>query len=295
MDFKKFFKDEAYGWMYKTLALGLAAVIIFTAGVYSTSLFTASTKTVTVQNQNVQSNASPSDSSAGTEQKTPQSSSSSLSSSNTESTITEDTKSEMSTAEIIALFNESANKIKTDATKVTKNYEDRTHMEEYLVLPKALTSIAADLMNDAFKDDTVPVDYTTKEDIIANFQVPGQTWVSQLTEADVEEAKCVDNGTEYELYIKALPSINPEPGNGVAKAFDTITSSEIMEKAPSMVKDFTTEYFDCIIRCKINKDTKQITWINYSSPLILKLKVEFFGTLDAQVGLKFEKDYTITY
>ncbi len=294
MDFKKFFKDEAYSWMYKTLAFGLAAAMLFTAGVFSTSLFTPK-RAATVHTQSAQSISSSADTSDSTAQKTPQSSSSSLSSSNTESTITEDTKSEMSTAEIIDLFNESANKIKTDATKVTKNYEDRTHMEEYLVLPKALTSIAADLMNDAFKDDTVPIDYTTKEDIIANFQVPGETWVSQLTEAEVEEAKCVDNGTEYELYIKALPSINPEPGNGVAKAFDTITSSEIMEKAPSMVKDFTTEYFDCIIRCKINKDTKQITWINYSSPLILKLKVEFFGTLDAQVGLKFEKDYTITY
>lgn len=293
MDFKKFFKDEAYSWMYKALAFGLAAAMLFTAGVYSSSLLTPRT-TVAVSTQSAQSGSS-AGTSDSTAQKAPQSSSSSLSSSNTESTITEDTKSEMSTAEILALFNESANKIKTDATKVTKNYEDRTHMEEYLVLPELLTNIAADLMNDAFKDDTDPVDYTTKEDIIANFQVPGETWVSQLTEAEVEEAKCVDNGTEYELYIKALPSSNPEPGAGVAKAFDTITSSEVMEKAPPMVKDFSTEYFDCIIRCKINKETKQITWINYSSPLILKLKVEFFGTLDAQLGMKFEKDYTITY
>lgn len=286
MKLKKFF-EEPSNWLMKTVAIYLIVIVVFTCGTIAG--FIKSPKIVVVNNGG--------EGSAGgaAVSTTPQSSSSSLSSSNTESTITEDTKSEMETAEIVALFNESANKIKTDAVKVTKNYEDRTHMEEYLQVPDALAGMAADLLETSFKDDTDPIEYATKEDIIANFQVPGQTWVSQLTEADIAEAKCVDIGTEYEMYIKLNPSTNPEPGNGVAKAFDTITSSEIMEKAPPMVKDFTTEYFDCIIRCKIDKESKNITWINYSSPLILKLKVEFFGKLDAQVGLKFEKDYNIVY
>ncbi len=281
----KDFYDESSAKLYKAVAIFLILTVIFTCGTFAGAL--KSPKLVIVRNGGSAGGAAVST--------TPQSSSSSLSSSNTESTITEDTKSEMAIPEIVALFNESANKIKTDAVTVTKNYEDRTHMEEYLQVPEVLTKMAADILATSFKDDTDPIVYATKDEIIANFQVPGETWVSKLTEADVEEAKCVDLGTEYEMYIKLHPSTNPEPGYGVAKAFDTITSSEVMESAPSMVKDFSTEYFDCIIRCKIDKETKNITWINYSSPLILKLEVDFFGKLNAQVGLKFEKDYTIVY
>lgn len=281
----KDFYDESSAKLYKAVAIFLILTVIFTCGTFAGAF--KSPKFVIVRNGGSAGGAAVST--------TPQSSSSSLSSSNTESTITEDTKSEMAIPEIVVLFNESANKIKTDAVTVTKNYEDRTHMEEYLQVPEVLTKMAADILATSFKDDTDPIVYATKDEIIANFQVPGETWVSKLTEADVEEAKCVDLGTEYELYIKLHPSTNPEPGYGVAKAFDTITSSEVMESAPPMVKDFSTEYFDCIIRCKIDKETKNITWINYSSPLILKLEVEFFGKLNAQVGLKFEKDYTIVY
>ncbi len=203
--------------------------------------------------------------------------------------------SQKTTKEIIDLFNESANKVKTEATKVTKNFENRNHLEEHLVLPSVLEGMAKGLMEEAFKDDTEAIVYGTKDEIIAEYQVPGQSWVSQLTETEVAEASFTDNGTEYEIYIKLNPTVNPEPGNGVAKAFDTITSSEILEKAPPIVKEFTTEYFDCVIKCKIDKTTGRMTWASYDSPLILKLKVEFLGKLDAQVGMQFVKDYTIEY
>lgn len=285
MKLKKFFKDPS-NCILKTVVIFLAVVLVFTGGTIAG--FLKSPKIVLINNGGSESTSST--------PAAPQSSADSLSSSNTQSTITEGTESEMSDADALALFNESANKIKTDAVKVTKNYEDRTHMEDYLQVPDVLTGLANELMAENFKDDTTPIVYETKEDIIANFQVPGEDWVSKLTIDDIEEIICVDKGTEYELYIKAKPSTNPENGVGVARGFDTITSSEVMESAPSMVKEFTTEYFDCIIRCKIDKETKNVTWINYSTPLILKLGVEFLGSrLNAQVGMKFEKDYNIEY
>lgn len=202
---------------------------------------------------------------------------------------------EMTKAEIIALFNESANKVKTDATKVVKNYEYRTHLEEYLEMPAILESVASGLMSSVFKNDLEPVEYATKEDIVANYQVPGETWVSQLTEAEVAEATCTDNGTEYEVMIKLNPTKDPEAGLGVAKAFDTITPAEIKENAPDMLQTFSTEYFDCVVKCKIDKATGHTTWANYSSPLIMDVTVKFAGTHNAKLGLCFEKDYTITY
>ena len=198
-------------------------------------------------------------------------------------------------AEIIALFNESANKVKTDATKVVKNYEYRTHLEEYLEMPKALESMAGSLMSTVFKDDLEPIEYTTKEDIVANYQVPGVDWVSQLTEAEVAEATCTDNGSEYEVMLKLNPTKDPEPGVGVAKAFDTITPAEIKESAPPILQTFSTEYFDCVVKCKIDKATGHTTWANYKSPLIMDVTVKMGVTMDAKMGLCFEKDYTITY
>ena len=205
-------------------------------------------------------------------------------------------QSSMSTAEIIALFNKSANAVKTDATKVVKNFENRDHDEEHLIVPEILMSTASDLLEENFKDDTEPIEYLTREDIVNKYQVPGVEWSSQLTEAEVASASCVDNGSEYEITITLHPSDNPQPGEGVAKAFDTITTDEVMEKAPSFVKEFTTKYYDCIVTCKIDKETGRTTWSNYKFSVIIGAGLSFLGKdLDAQVGMSFEKDYTITY
>ena len=202
-----------------------------------------------------------------------------------------------SPAEIIALFNESANKIKGEATKVVKNFEKRTHNEDKLIIHSSIQGMANSLMEENFKDDTEPIEYATKEDIVANYQVPGETWVSQLTEAEVAEAVCIDNGAEYEITLKLHPTQNPENGVGVSKGVDTITTSEIMAKAPSMVKGFNTEYYDCVIKCKIDKATGRTIWSSYTTPVVLKLQLDIpiVGDFEAQVGMTFEKDYTITY
>lgn len=201
----------------------------------------------------------------------------------------------MTTEEIVKIFNESANKVKTDAVKVVKNYEDRTHNEEYLQVPSVIEGMAADLIEENFKDDTEPIEYLTREEIVSQYQVPGVEWASTLTAADVASATCNDNGTEYEITITLHPTENPEPGQGVARAFDTITSSEVMEKAPSFVNEFSTLYQDCTVKCRIDKATGRTVWSNYTSTVILKVNLEFLGSHNAQVGMTFEKDYTITY
>lgn len=199
-------------------------------------------------------------------------------------------------AEIIAIFNESANKVKTEAVKVVKNFENRNHNQEKLVLPSALEGMAADLMDKYMVDDTVPIEYPTKEDIVANYPVPGESWSSQLTQTEVAEAVCNDTGSEYEITLKLNSTKDPEPGIGTAKAFDCITPSEVSASAPAMVEEFSTEYYDCVVKCKIDKATGRTIWSNYSSPVIIRVVVNMgIAKIDAQVGMTFEKDYTITY
>ena len=267
----KDFYDESSSAIYKAVAFFLVLAIVFTCGTLAG--FIKSPKIVLVTGGGAGSGA------AATTQTAPPI----------------ENNTDMTDAEIIALFNESANKVKTEAVKVTKNYEHRKYLKEKSEVPGALQSMADSLMSTAFKDDTDPIVYATKDEIVANYQVPGQTWSSCLTEAEVEQVACNDSGTEYEIYIKLKTSVNPENGQGVAKAFDTITATEVKENAPSILKDFETEYFDCEIRCKIDKETGRMTWSNYTSPVIMKVNVEMFGTLAAKVAMSFEKDYTIEY
>lgn len=199
-----------------------------------------------------------------------------------------------STQEIVALFNESANKIKTDASKVVKNYEKRTVNEDKLVIPASIESAAKSMMNTFMKDDTDPIVYETREDIRNEFLVPEQSYVSKLKPEDVLKATCTDNGKEYIIYFKLKTQQNPTAGVGVGSVCDVIETAEVAEKA-SFVEKFTTEYYNCEVKATIDKASGRVTHINYTTPLVLNLTVNMFGTHDAAVGFTFEKDYSITY
>ena len=82
-------------------------------------------------------------------------------------------------AEIVEYFNTGANKVKTEAVRVTKNYEKRTIGE--LVVPQALQSTADSVVRQYLSDDTTPIVYSTQADIRENFIVPKQDYVSRLT------------------------------------------------------------------------------------------------------------------
>lgn len=203
-------------------------------------------------------------------------------------------KKEMTTEEIVELFNTSANKIKGEATKVVKNYEYRTVNEDKLVVPSSLQGFAEDMMERFMNDDLEPIEYTTSEEIAENYMVPSQSYVSMLSAADVEKATCKDSGTEYEIMIKAKQQKNPTAGVGLGGAFDVIEANEVAEKT-SLIEKFETTYYDCVVKCKIDKQTGRMTWANYTTPLVLDCTVKIFRSVDASVGLTFEKDYSIYY
>lgn len=197
------------------------------------------------------------------------------------------------TAEMVAYFNECANKVKTEATKVVKNSEKR--IVGVIKVPDVLQSMAEDLLKNNMKDDTEPIVYDTKEEIRDNFLVPNQDYVSLLTAADVLQATCKDNGKEYEIYFKLKDEKNPTAGKGVAAVCDVIEAEEIAAKAPSFLKEFSTYYRGCEVKATIDKATGRMTHAIYSTPVTLNVVVELFGTHSASVELTFVKDFSITY
>lgn len=198
-----------------------------------------------------------------------------------------------STEELVAYFNKCANKVKTEATKVVKNYEKRN--VNSLEVPKVLESVAGTFINEAMADDTEPITYATKEEIKENFIVPGQDYVSCLKASDVVKADCKDNGNEYVIYFKLKDEKNPKAGSGVGSVCDVIETHEIAEKAPSFVKEFSATYSNCEVTATIDKETGRMVHAIYSTPLKMTVIVNMFGTHTVGAGITFIKDYSITY
>lgn len=214
----------------------------------------------------------------------------------TATTAPQASNGEKTTAEIIQLYNDSANKVKTSATQVVKNYEYRRMNEETMVVPSALKGMASTIIPKFMSDDLEPQVYDTPDLIKEKFIVPKADYTSKLTEADVVEATCTDNGTEYEIMIKVKDETNPVQGAGVGAAFDVLEMGDMTSgEYGSMIKKFDCQYFDCVLKCKIDKASGNMTWANYKTPLIMDMEVNMLGTHQVSCEVSFEKDYTITY
>lgn len=198
-------------------------------------------------------------------------------------------------AEIIAYFNECSDKVKTDATKVVRNYTDNQLIEDKLILPSALEGLFNSLAGKFLKKDETPLELTTKEDIIAMYPSQKQTWSSKATEADVAEATCTEDGDYYNITLKFYPQDNPVVGSGVGATFFIIGVDAVKEKIPGL-QTFSTNYYDCTVQAKIEKATGHVVWSCYSTPLVANVSVNVLvKTVDAQLGLVIVNDYSITY
>lgn len=196
--------------------------------------------------------------------------------------------------EVVALFNKSANKIKTDATKVVKNFERRIVNEDKTVIPAGLESTAESMIKSLMGDDTKPTTFATKEEIKENFIVPQQSYVSKLSPDYVVKAECKEKGNTYEIYLKLKDHKNPTAGIGVGAVCDVIETHEIAQKA-SFIKEFSTTYYSCEIKATMDKATGKITHIVYTTPLVMNMTVNLLGTHSGSIGFTFIKDYTVTY
>lgn len=285
----------------KGIIIALVIILLFSSGNFLGSLMAAektvdsasATTAATTTTAPTSSAAPQTQPSAAPESQAPSQAAPSQAES-TEAPVTEGNNSAAPStkAEILNLFNESANKIKTGASKVTRNYEDLQHDEEYLQMPSALQSIGSGLISSFLKKDETPVDYTGA-DIDASFPVKGSGYVSKATEADIADATCTDDGTNYNVTLKFNECTDPTD-SGCAVAFNIIKPEEVYEAA-SVVKSFSVRYYDATIECKIDKATGNITWIKYTLPMVMSVTAQVLVTLDAQVGMTFIDDYTVTY
>lgn len=195
--------------------------------------------------------------------------------------------------EILALFNESANKIKTSATKATRNYQNIQVTK--LELPSALQALGDSLIEKFVTPDFTPIEWTGA-DIAENYPVGGTDYVSKLTEADLANATCTDNGTEYEvvLNINAQTDPTPDSGTGINAIFWVMNKEDISANVPGL-QSCTLDYHDCTVTAKIDKATGNMTYAKYSFNFDINVSIKLLATLDAGVGVLVDEEYVMTY
>ena len=196
--------------------------------------------------------------------------------------------------EIVALFNKSANNIKKKAVKITRNYDDKRFDEDMSDYPRVLNLVATPLINSYLVRNEIPVEYTEKDLIKANYPVKGKDWVSKLTADDIANINCVEKIDTYEIELYLQYCRDPEENTKVCAAMEEITLETVQELAP-VVKTCSTEYYDCVITCTIEKESGNMTYAKYVQPMVLSITTQAVTERQAIFAMTFESEYIIEY
>ena len=197
------------------------------------------------------------------------------------------------TEEIVALFNESANKIKTTAKKATRNYQDMRINK--LEVPSALQSLCDTAIAKFVKPNMTPEVYEGAL-IAEKYPVSGTDFASKLKPEYLETITCTDNGTEYVIDIKMKDQQNPvyRSGEGVGSIFWTMNIDDIANNAPGF-ESAELSYYNCTATAKIDKATGNMTYSKFLYNFDMDVKIKMVVSLQALASMSVEEEYIIEY
>lgn len=197
------------------------------------------------------------------------------------------------TEEIVALFNESANKIKTTAVRATRNYQDMRINK--LEVPSALQSLCDSAIEKFVKPNMTPEVYEGAL-VAEKYPVSGTDFASKLKPEYLETITCTDNGTEYVIDIKMKDQKNPvyRGGEGVGSIFWTMNVDDIANNAPGL-ESADLSYYNCTATAKIDKATGNMTYSKFIYNFDMDIKIKMVVSLQALASMTVEEEYVIEY
>lgn len=204
------------------------------------------------------------------------------------------------TEEIVKFYNDSVNRVKGEASSITRNYRHMESLPEYLELPSAIQSIGSAAMDQFVKGTDEQQSWNSPDDIKTIFPVSGEDYSSHLTADMVKNASCTkDNGAykvSIELQNDAITS--PQKGEGYAGVFNTVTASTFSEINIPTVTFQTVDVngINGAIECTIDKNSGRVTEIIFKNTDVLHLGVKVaISNMNVQFALAVEENYTIAY
>lgn len=207
-------------------------------------------------------------------------------------------------AEIIEYYNKANTKVRQSAKSITHTYKKTTLYKD--IVETGNLSAAAKILIKAFvKEEKEHPTYTNRNDIINMFPA-GRVKTSNITEVSVKEAKCIDKGDYYEIYLSANcsdsnPDVNPKDGSGVAGRFFTVLMpSEVTDAARKVVSvnGVKFSYVGGYVQADIDKKTGNMTKLSLNMPVILSIDSAKAGILkveNAKIGLDFNEEWTVQW
>lgn len=213
-----------------------------------------------------------------------------------------DTEEQVSkgTEEIVKLYNDSVNRVKGEASSITRNYRHMESLPEYLELPSAIQSIGSAAMDQFVKGTDEPQSWSSPDDIKTIFPVSGEDYSSHLTADMVKNASCTEDNGAYKVSIELQNDAitSPQKGEGYAGVFNTVTASTFSEINIPTVTFQTVDVngINGAIECTIDKNSGRVTEITFKNTDVLHLGVKVaISNMNVQFALAVEENYTISY
>ena len=206
----------------------------------------------------------------------------------------------MSTEEIVSLYNTAVNKVKQEATNLTRNYKHISAPEDQLELPSAIQGLGKTAIGTFVKGTDTPESWTSKEDMQIVFPVGNTDYSSHLTADMVETATCEEVGGTHKITLKLYDDklTSPAKGEGYAGVFNTTTASTFTEiNIPTVTFNrVDVNGVNGSITCTVDKATQHVTEITFANTDILKLEVKVVvATLNVKLALAVEENYSVAY
>lgn len=204
------------------------------------------------------------------------------------------------TEEIVKLYNDSVNRVKGEASSITRNYRHMESLPEYLELPSAIQSIGSAAMDQFVKGTDEPQSWSSPDDIKTIFPVSGEDYSSHLTADMVKNASCTEDNGAYKVSIELQNDAitSPQKGEGYAGVFNTVTASTFSEINIPTVTFQTVDVngINGAIECTIDKNSGRVTEITFKNTDVLHLGVKVaISNMNVQFALAVEENYTIAY
>lgn len=204
------------------------------------------------------------------------------------------------TEEIVKLYNDSVNRVKGEASSITRNYRHMESLPEYLELPSAIQSIGSAAMDQFVKGTDEPQSWSSTDEIKTIFPVSGEDYSSHLTADMVKNASCTEDNEAYKVSIELQNDAitSPQKGEGYAGVFNTVTASTFSEINIPTVTFQTVDVngINGAIECTIDKNSGRVTEITFKNTDVLHLGVKVaISNMNVHFALAVEENYTIAY
>ncbi|MDR0531903.1 MAG: hypothetical protein LBG83_07565 [Oscillospiraceae bacterium] len=208
-------------------------------------------------------------------------------------------------SEIVAYFNQAANRVKTE--KPGYSWHDRVLIDrDNMACSNKLLNGAIPTILSIFNGIAKFGQWQPQDSVAAGadhneFPVSGKSWASKLAPDMVKSAACAEENGSYQIVIvlndEDVPTLPQDPSVlRTGKVMNAWGYDELVENAKSaepfvVITNFATNYRDAQVACTIDQATGRLQRVRYTLACEMQIDVKQFGQAHATVPLTREAEY----